>query len=94
MEANHNHVVWNCINGKIVALDSTPKTFQIAYPMFDSDGKVVNKKMDISQICLLPMSSLKLDEVEVDFKVKLYGGVKLKTGIPVKTKMRITQISG
>ena len=26
--------------------------------------------------------------------VKLYGGVKLKTGIPVKTKMRITQISG
>lgn len=59
--------------------DSTPKTFQIAYPMFDSDGKVVNKKMDIPQICLLPMSSLKLDEVEVDFKVKLYGGVKLKT---------------
>lgn len=22
LEANHNHVVWNCINGKIVALDS------------------------------------------------------------------------
>jgi len=33
----------------------------------------------VPQICLLPMSSLKLDEVEVDFKVRLYGGVKIKT---------------
>lgn len=59
--------------------DSTPKTFEISYPMFNDDGKVENKVISVPAICLLPMSSLKLDEVEVDFKVKLYGGVKLKT---------------
>ena len=57
--------------------DSTPKTFKISYPMFDGEGEVYNKDIDVPAICLLPMSSLKLDEVEVDFKVKLYGGVKL-----------------
>lgn len=58
--------------------DSTPKTFEIMYPTFDSEGKVESTKVSVPAICLLPMSSLKLDEVEVDFKVKLYGGVKLK----------------
>lgn len=57
--------------------DSTPKTFKIAYPVFNEEGKAESRLIDIPAICLLPMSSLKLDEVEVDFKVKLYGGIRL-----------------
>jgi hypothetical protein len=58
--------------------DYTPKVFKVMYPYFDASGNVNYRETDIPQICLLPMSSLKLDEVEVDFKVQIYGGVKLK----------------
>jgi hypothetical protein len=57
--------------------DCTPKVFKVMYPFFDSSGNVNYRETDIPQICLLPMSSLRLDEVEVDFKVQMYGGVKL-----------------
>jgi hypothetical protein len=57
--------------------DYTPKVFKVMYPYFDASGNVNYRETDIPQICLLPMSSLKLDEVEVDFKVQIYGGVKL-----------------
>lgn len=56
------------------------KVFAVNYPSFDENGVVVYKELNVPQICLLPMSSLKLDEVEVDFKVRLYGGVKIKKG--------------
>ncbi len=59
--------------------DSTPKTFDISYPTIDAEGNFEHKLVSVPAICLLPMSSLKLDEVEVDFKVRLYGGVKLKS---------------
>lgn len=54
------------------------KVFEIQYPKFDEMGRVQYTPLSVPQICLLPMSSLKLDEVEVDFKVRLYGGVKIK----------------
>jgi hypothetical protein len=57
--------------------DYTPKVFKVMYPYFDASGNVNYRETEIPQICLLPMSSLKLDEVEVDFKVQIYGGVKL-----------------
>lgn len=79
--------------------DNKPRSFSIMYPVVNGEGKVENKPIDVPAICLLPMSSLKLDEVEVDFKVKLYGGVKIKSeqtktskdniedaGAPIKTQ--------
>lgn len=58
--------------------DGTPKTFEMQYPYFDENGIPAYRVMRIPQICLVPITSLKLDEVEVDFKVRLYGDVSLK----------------
>ena len=57
--------------------DGTPKTFEMQYPYFDENGIPAYRVMRIPQICLVPITSLKLDEVEVDFKVRLYGDVNL-----------------
>ena len=37
----------------------------------------VNDMSEEQQLCLVPISSLKLDEIEVDFKVQIYGKVSL-----------------
>lgn len=58
--------------------DGTPKTFEMQYPYFDEKGVPAYKMVSIPQICLIPISSLKLDEVKVDFKVQIYGEVPLK----------------
>ncbi len=58
--------------------DSTPKTFRISYPSLGKDGNIESTPVDVPAICLLPISSLKLNEVEVEFKVRLYGGIKLE----------------
>ncbi len=73
--------------------DSTPKTFDISYPTVDMDGKIEHRLVSVPAICLLPLSSLKLDEVEVDFKVRLYGGVKLKSDKKQLEKEALDQIS-
>lgn len=57
--------------------DGRPKTFDMQYPYFNEDGVPAYRMVSIPQICLVPISSLKLDKVEVDFKVQLYGKVSL-----------------
>lgn len=58
--------------------DGTPKTFDMQYPYFDENGIPAYRYASVPQICLVPISSLKLDEVEVDFKVQIYGEVPLR----------------
>lgn len=55
-----------------------PKCIELSYPYFDENGVSKYRQIKVPQICLMPMSSLKLDEIDVDFKVRLYGGVRLK----------------
>lgn len=60
--------------------DGTPKTFDMQYPYFDENGVPAYRFVSIPQICLVPISSLKLDEIQVDFKVQIYGEVSAKEG--------------
>ncbi len=60
--------------------DGTPKTFDMQYPYFDENGVPAYRFVSIPQICLVPISSLKLDEIQVDFKVQIYGEVPVKEG--------------
>ncbi len=60
--------------------DGTPKVFDMQYPYFDENGVPSYKFVSIPQICLVPISSLKLDEINVDFKVQIYGDVSVKDG--------------
>lgn len=57
--------------------DGTPKTFQMQYPYFDENGIPAYRMAYIPEICLVPITSIKLDEIDVGFKVRLYGEVKL-----------------
>ena len=57
--------------------DGTPKVFDLQYPYFDQEGVPSYKIVSVPQICLVPITSLKLDDVEVDFKVRLCGEVNL-----------------
>ena len=57
-----------------------PETMEVNYPYFDESGEIAYKKLDIPLLCLVPISSLKINEVDIDFKVKLSGKVKLKEG--------------
>lgn len=58
--------------------NNNPICIDINYPYFDEKGLVSYHKVSIPKLCLVPMSSLKLSEVSVDFKVKLYGKIHLK----------------
>lgn len=58
--------------------DGSPKTFDIQYPYFNEVGEAAYRRVSIPQLCLIPITSLKLDEIKVDFKVRLYGKVNLK----------------
>lgn len=60
--------------------DGTPRTFDMQYPYFDENGVPAYRFVSIPQICLVPISSLKLDEIQVDFKVQIYGEIPLKEG--------------
>lgn len=57
--------------------DGTPRTFDMQYPYYDENGVPAYRVVSIPQLCLVPISSLKLDEIEVDFKVQIYGKVSL-----------------
>ncbi len=58
--------------------DGSPKSIQIKYPYFSENGNVDYRYVDIPALCLVPISTLKLNEVSVDFKVKLSAEVSLK----------------
>lgn len=58
--------------------DNNPVCIDVNYPNIAEDGSVVYHKASVPKLCLVPVSSLKLSEVLVDFKVKLYGKIQLK----------------
>ncbi len=55
-----------------------PRSIDMQYPCFDKNGQVSSRMVKIPMICLVPISSLKLEEIAVNFKVKLYGRVYLE----------------
>ncbi len=57
--------------------DGTPKTISIRCPAFNEDGSAEYRELDVPVLCLIPVSSLKLNEITIDFKVKLSGKVRL-----------------
>ncbi len=58
--------------------NNNPICIDVNFPNFDESGSTVYRKVSVPKLCLVPISSLKLNEVSVDFKVKLYGKIKLK----------------
>lgn len=58
--------------------DGSPKTMRIKYPYFNEYGDVDYRFVEVPQLCLIPVSTLKLSEVSVDFKVKLSAEINLK----------------
>ena len=58
--------------------DGSPKTIRIKYPYFNEDGDVEYRFVEVPELCLVPVSTLKLSEVSVDFKVKLAAEISLK----------------
>lgn len=63
--------------GKYFDEEDKPKTMQVKYPTFGENGEIAYKEIDIPLLCLVPISSLKIKEVDINFKVKLSGKVKL-----------------
>ena len=57
--------------------DGSPKTMKIKCPYFNDAGDVEYRNVDVPSLCLIPISTLKLSEVSVDFKVKLSSEVTL-----------------
>lgn len=55
-----------------------PKTLSVKYPFFDENGEIAYRELDIPLLCLVPVASLKINEVDINFKVKLSGKIKLK----------------
>lgn len=60
--------------------DGSPKTIRIKYPYFNEKGDVDYRFIEVPKLCLVPVSTLKLSEVCVDFKVKLAAEISLKKG--------------
>lgn len=55
-----------------------PVCIEINHPYYDDYGNIQYRPISIPKLCLVPITSLKLSEVSVDFKVKLSGKIKLK----------------
>lgn len=58
--------------------EGNPRSIDMQYPCFDERGQTSSRLVKIPMICLVPISSLKLEEIAVNFKVKLYGKVYLE----------------
>lgn len=58
--------------------DSSPICMNFNYPYTTALGIKETRHISIPKLCLIPISSLKLNEVSVDFKVKISGKVTLK----------------
>ncbi len=60
--------------------EGNPRTIAVKYPYFTEDGTPEYRDAEIPEMCLVPISSLKLNEVSVDFKVKLSAEISLQDG--------------
>lgn len=58
--------------------ENKPVNIPFCMPQFDDSGNVTYKDVSIPKLCLVPISSLKLDGIKVDFKVRLTGAVSLE----------------
>lgn len=58
--------------------ENNPICIDFNYPYTNSLGELENRRLSIPKLCLIPIQSLKLSEVSVDFKVKLSGKINLK----------------
>lgn len=59
--------------------ENKPVCIKMQYPARGEDGQLVFTEAEIPKICMVPITSLKLKEITVDFKVKLAGKVSLKS---------------
>lgn len=64
--------------GQYFDSENKPICFKMQFPTRGENGEVVYSDVEIPKICIVPVTSLKLQEVTVDFKVKLTGKVSLK----------------
>ena len=60
--------------------ENKPISIKMQYPARGENGELLFNEVEIPKLCVVPISSLKLQEVSVDFKVKLAGKVSLKSG--------------
>lgn len=58
--------------------ENKPVSIPLSMPQFDDSGNITYKDVSIPKLCLVPISSLKLDGIKVDFKIKLTGEVVFK----------------
>lgn len=58
--------------------ENKPVSIPFRMPQFDDNGNVTYQNVSIPKLCLVPISSLKLDGIKVDFKVRLTGTVSLE----------------
>lgn len=57
--------------------DGKPRCLTMQMPYFDDYGVPQYREMDVPLISIVPVNSLKLAEINVDFKVRLSANVKL-----------------
>lgn len=57
--------------------DGKPRCLTMQMPYFDDYGVPQYREMDVPLISIVPVNSLKLSEINVDFKVRLSANVKL-----------------
>ncbi|MDE7168191.1 MAG: DUF2589 domain-containing protein [Clostridia bacterium] len=57
--------------------DGKPRCLTMQMPYFDDCGVPQYREMDVPLISIVPVNSLKLAEINVDFKVRLSANVKL-----------------
>lgn len=60
--------------------DGKPRCLTMQMPYFDDYGVPQYREMDVPLISIVPVNSLKLAEINVDFKVRLSANVKLSHG--------------
>ncbi len=58
--------------------ENKPISIPLSMPQFDDSGNITYQDVSIPKLCLVPISSLKLDGIKVDFKVRLTGEVSLE----------------
>lgn len=68
--------------------DNKPVMIPVKLPEFDNDGNITYRDVSIPKLCLIPISSLKLDGIKVNFKVRLAGKVVLKEQEEEKTRKK------
>ena len=71
--------------GQYFDSDNKPICINMKFPTRGENGELVYSDVEIPKICIVPVTSLKLQEVTVDFKVKLAGKVSLKHMGPEET---------